>query len=144
MSERGKNLGSHCGMFQSALAPSEVWISTHATVRTQGYHRIRKKPQDEGSVLGSERRWDSLAPTPGITPKGHWHCLCLFYLISFIWGLPPKGKCCAVRVVLSSTVGGTGGPPLSWSQVCPRGVALHVSLALLLTFTSHKIWIGPI
>lgn len=35
-------------------------------------------------------------------------------------------------------------PPLSWSWLCPQDVVLHVSLHLLLMFTSRKIWIGPI
>lgn len=92
VSERGKKLESCCNMFQSAFAISEVWISTCATIRTWGYHRISNMPQNKGSVLRSKRRGDILAPMPGVVPKGRWLCRRHFYLLSFIWSQPPTGK----------------------------------------------------
>lgn len=143
-----KKIGSRWDMFQSAFAAPEVWIPTHGTIRTQGYHDITNKPRDEGSVLGSERRGGCLAPAAGLVPKCHWDCWGRFCRIHFFY-LRPTAK--RQRAEGSPTLAGHSRdgerragwdrrPPLSWSQ----GVELHGSLPLLLIFTSHKILIGLI
>lgn len=66
LEEGGKSLGSYCDMCQSGAGLS---TSTRAGGRTWECPEIRNKPQDEDSNLGSDRRGDRLAPTPGIMPK---------------------------------------------------------------------------
>lgn len=148
--KEGKSWGRAATGFSHLLQHQKCEFPYMPPLGHGGTTVLEASPRTKAASLplrGGETAWHPCRPSHRRV-AGTVSAIFIIFLVSEVYHQEAnsRGQSCAGRAVLRWRAPTWVGPETSssWSWLCPRGVALHVSLPLPLMFISHEIWVGPL